>query len=123
MMTGTVNADLEALLRLVVRDGLDQPHVVEAVLDTGFNGFLTLPPPLIARFGLAWLCRQQGELADGSIQVFDVYVAAVDYDGQRRSVEVDATDGQSLIGMALMNGSELRIEIRPGGVVTLRALP
>ncbi len=59
-MTGTVNAELEPLLRLVVRDAGGQAHDVEAVVDTGFNGFLTLPPALIAALRLPWLCRQQG---------------------------------------------------------------
>jgi predicted aspartyl protease len=58
MMTGTVNTDLEPLLRLTVRDAGGQPHDLEAVIDTGFNGFLTLPPALIAAPGLAW--GQQG---------------------------------------------------------------
>ena len=43
MMTGTVNEDLEAVLRLTVRDSEDHPCEVEAVVDTGFNGFMSLP--------------------------------------------------------------------------------
>ena len=111
MLTGAVNADLEALLRLTVRDAAGQPHDVEAVIDTGFNGFLTLPPPLVAALGLTWLCRQHGQLADGSVQPFDVYEATVDWDGQPRSVEVEAVDAQPLVGMALMQGAELRIQV------------
>jgi hypothetical protein len=37
MMTGTVNADLEPLLPLTVRDSGGQPHNVEAIIDTGFK--------------------------------------------------------------------------------------
>ena len=123
MMTGTVNADLEALLRLTVRDAGGQPNVVEAVLDTGFNGFLTLPPALTSALGLSWLCRQQGQLADESILAFDVYVAVVDWDGQPRTVEVEAADAQPLLGMALLLGSEVRIQVAIGGSVTIAALP
>jgi clan AA aspartic protease len=123
MMTGVVNADLEPLLRLTVRDAGGQPHDVEVVIDTGFNGFLTLPPALVAALGLSWLCRQQGQLADGSILPFDVYVATVDWDGQPRSVEVEAADAQPLLGMALLQGSELRIEARLSGPVTITRLP
>jgi clan AA aspartic protease len=119
MMTGIVNADLEALLRLSVRDAGGHPHEVEAVIDTGFNGFLTLPPALVAALGLPWLCRQQGQLADGSFQAFDVYVATVDWDTQPRSLEVEATDAQPLVGMALMQGSELRVHVMPGAAVTI----
>jgi clan AA aspartic protease len=122
-MTGAVNVNLEAVLRLSVRDSVDQSHDVDAVIDSGFNGFLTLPPALIATLGLSWLCRQQGQLADGSIQAFDVYVATVDWDGQPRTVEVEAVDAQPLIGMALMRDCELRIQVRPGGSVTITAMP
>jgi clan AA aspartic protease len=123
MMTGMVNADLEPRVLLTVRAANGQPHGVEAVIDTGFNGFLTLPPALIAALGLHWLCRQQGELADGSVIAFDVYVATVDWDGQPRSVEVEAADAQPLLGMALLKGSEMRIQVLSGGPVTILALP
>ncbi len=119
MMTGTVNADLEALLQLTIRDVAGQPHGVEAVVDTGFNGFLTLPPALIAALGLPWLCRQEGQLADGSVLTFDVHVATVDWNGQPRGVEVEAADAQPLLGMALLQGAELRIQVVPGGSVTI----
>ncbi|HVC95720.1 MAG TPA: hypothetical protein VND64_18650, partial [Pirellulales bacterium] len=105
MMTGLVNADLEPRLLLTARAASGQPRDLEVVIDTGFNGFLTLPPALIAALGLRWLCRQQGELADGSLLAFDVYVATVDWDGRPRNVEVEAADAQPLLGMALMQGA------------------
>ena len=123
MMTGLVNADFEPRLVLTVHAAGGQPNQVDAVIDTGFNGFLTLPPALIAALRLPWLCRQQGELADGSVLAFDVYVAAVDWDGQPRSVEVEACDAQPLLGMALMQDSELRVQVLSGGRVTITALP
>lgn len=122
MMTGIVNADLEALLRVTVRDAAGQPHDVEVVVDTGFNGFLTLPPSLIAALGLRWLCRQQGQLADGSFQAFDVYVANGDWDDQSRNLEVEAADAQPLLGMSLLQGSELRIQVVRGGSVVVAPL-
>ncbi len=123
MMTGIVNADLEALLRLSVRDARGHSHDVEAIIDTGFNGFVTLPPALVAALGLPWLCRQQAQLADGSFQAFDVYVATVEWEAQPRNLEVEATDAQPLVGMALMQGSELRVHVMPGGAVTIVGQP
>ncbi len=122
-MTGVVNADLEALLGLGIRDAGGQDHNVEAVIDTGFNGFLTLPPALIATLGLPWLYRQQGQLADGSFQVFEVYAVTLIWDGQPRTVEVEAADAQPLIGMSLMEGHELRVHVTPNGAVTITAVP
>jgi clan AA aspartic protease len=103
----------------MVQDANGQSHDVEVVIDTGFNGFLTLPPALIAALGLPWLCRQQGQLADGSVLAIDVHVATVDWNGQPRRVEVEAVDAKPLLGTALMEGSELRIQVVPGGSVTI----
>lgn len=123
MMTGVVNAALEASLRLSVEDTRGQLQEVEAILDTGFNGFLTLPSALIAALGLPWLSRQEGQLADGTFQVLDVFAAAILWDGRPRTVEVEALDAQPLVGMALMRGHELRVHVKPGGVVTIAGVP
>lgn len=123
MMTGIVSAALEASLRLSVEDARGQVHEVDAIVDTGFNGFLTLPSALIGMLRLPWLFRQQGQLADGSIQVLDAFAATILWDGQRRTVEVEALDAPPLIGMDLMRGHELRVHVKPSGVVTIAAVP
>lgn len=72
MITGVVNANREAIIRLVVTGPGGQRQNTEAIIDTGFTGFLTLPPTRIAALGLSWLSRQSGILADGSVDIFDV---------------------------------------------------
>ncbi|MDE2736209.1 MAG: hypothetical protein OXI72_17565 [Gemmatimonadota bacterium] len=52
MITGIVSADYEAVIRLKVQGPIGQEREVDAVVDTGFNGFLTLPPRLITPLGL-----------------------------------------------------------------------
>ncbi len=116
-MTGIVNAALEATINLIVQAAGGQPRQIEAVVDTGFNGFLTLPPDLIASLGLTWLCRQQGLLADGSTHIFDVYAGIILWDGRPRTVEVEAADAQPLIGMGLMQGYDLRVQVVPGAAI------
>ena len=123
MMRGVVNSALEATVRLSVRNTDARSHEFEAVIDTGFNGFLTLPHALIAALRVPWLYRQQGQLADGSLQIFDVYAATIVWDGQPRVVEVEAGDPQALIGMSLMQGYELRVHVASGGEVSIRAAP
>jgi clan AA aspartic protease len=123
MMTGLVNADLEACLRLMVHDSGGRPHPVDTVIDTGFNGFLTLPTAVITALGLPWLCRQQGQLADGTVLPFDVYSPTVDWDGTARTIEVEAVDAQSLVGMSLPQGFDLQMRVTPGGAVTISAIP
>jgi clan AA aspartic protease len=123
MISGVVNADLEATTRLKVQGPGNASRETEAVIDTGFSGFLTLPPGVIGALGLPWLCRQEGILADGSIHVFDVYVGTIVWDGRPWQVEIEAADAQPLIGMALMHGYELRVQVITGGDVAIAAIP
>ena len=52
MITGTVNSTREAILRLTVRDATGHEYELDAVLDTGFDGWLSLPPGFILALGL-----------------------------------------------------------------------
>jgi predicted aspartyl protease len=72
MITGFVTADLEASIRVLVRGPAGQRQRIEAVIDTGLNGWLTLPPALISSLGLPWRRRGPALLADGRGSVFDI---------------------------------------------------
>ena len=122
MIAGVVNADGEATIRILVRGTHGQLQEIEAVIDTGFSGFLTLPSSLAESLDLPWHGRSQGVLADGSVHLFEVFGATVVWDDEDRFVEVDAADSEPLVGMALMHGYELRILAVPGGRVSLEAL-
>lgn len=93
-----------------------------AVLDTGYDGWLTLPTAMIAELGLVWEDHVTLTLADGSKQRADVYVAEVEWGGERRWTRVTLVEGDILLGTALLFGHELRAEFAPGGVVELRPL-
>jgi clan AA aspartic protease len=95
---------------------------IEASVDTGFNGMLTLPSELIASLDLEWKSEGSGVLADGRVSEFDVYKAIVLWHGRRRSVTVSALEMAPVIGMGLLDGSELNIKVRPGGEVTVKPL-
>ena len=96
---------------------------IEAIIDTGFTGFLTLPSAIVTTLGLPWLSRQPGILADGSVDIFDVHVGEVVWDGQIRAVEIEVANTEPLVGMSLLMHYSLRIDIVSGGVVTITAIP
>ena len=122
MITGTVTADHEAIVRLMMHGPAGQEHIVEAVIDTGFDGWLSLPPVLITLLGLTWRRRGRSQLADGSESLFDVYAATVVWDRRRLRIPVDAADTSPLVGMALLNGYELNAQVCVGGKVTIKQL-
>jgi clan AA aspartic protease len=122
VITGVVNTDREAKIRLDVYDSNGQQREFEAVIDTGFTGSLTLPSSAIATLGLAFTGRGQVVLGDGSIELFDMFTGTVLWDGQRQVVEIDAADTDPLVGMALIYGYELNIQAVDGGNVTLTRL-
>ncbi len=120
MIYGTVNADREAVLRLQVSGLSGQSQEIEAVVDTGF---LTLPLSAVTHLGLTRISRGRAILANGSEEVFDIYEAQIDWDGQTRIIEADAAEVEPLIGMSMLYGYELRVRIVDGGSVTIEALP
>ena len=69
MIRGAVNAAYEAVVRLTVQGPSDRSREIEAVIDTGYNGFLTLPKAVVAELGLAYRDRGRAILADGSVVI------------------------------------------------------
>jgi len=57
MIAGVVNGDFEAIITLSICDSEGKVYNQEAIIDTGFNGWLSLPPDLIARLNLKWKRR------------------------------------------------------------------
>lgn len=69
MMEGVVNLRREATLRIVVGNSNRQLQAVDAVIDTGFNGFLSLPSTVIATLNLPWSGSDFVTLGDGSAAI------------------------------------------------------
>jgi clan AA aspartic protease len=122
MITGVVQAD-EGRIRLKVKGPRGREQEMEAVSDTGYTASLTVPPALVAALGLRWRSVDRGTLADGSECLFDVYEAKVVWDGKVRHTLVDEADADPLVGMRLLRGHELKMQVRPRGKVTIKRLP
>ncbi|HYV37453.1 MAG TPA: hypothetical protein VE988_17240 [Gemmataceae bacterium] len=123
MISGLVDARLEARIAVYIEDDTGQCQNVDAVIDTGFSGFLCLPPSQVASLALPWVCRQPTKLADGTIQMLDEYAAIVIWDTQPRNILVVAANTDPLVGMKLLEGNELRMRVVPGGFIWIDAVP
>ena len=123
MITGRVSSEKEAVVRLTVLGSRGQKQEIEAIVDTGFNGSFTLPPDLIEALELPLHSQGQGILADGSRMLFDVFEGAVLWNEQPRRMSVYAADTTPLLGMDLLYGHQLSIDVLEEGTVSIRSLP
>lgn len=121
MIQGAVNAAYEAVITLSVQGPEGQAQEVDAVVDTGFTGFLTLPPALITELDLPFETTGHATLADGSEVSFDTYRVTVLWEGQLRYVLADAGNTTPLVGMSLLDMHDLSIRVRNGGQVLIEA--
>jgi clan AA aspartic protease len=122
MITGVVQSG-EGCIRLKVKGRQGREQEVEAVIDTGYTASLTLPPALIQALALRWQAVDQFKLADGSLCVFDVYEAKVLWDSKVRQILVNEAGAEPLVGMRLLKGHELKMQVRYRGNVTIKRLP
>ncbi len=78
------------------------------------HGRLTLPPEL------PFVTVTPVILADGSEVILDVRVASALWDGFPRSVDVHISDSSPLVGMRLLSGYNLNVDVEDGGQVLIQ---
>ena len=121
-MNGIVDQNCEARLRLVASNESKQRQVIDAVIDTGFTGFLTLPLTVINSLNLRLYSREEGTLGDGSTCIFDVYSGLVIWDGEYRYIDVNAAETEPLVGMSLLYGYRMQLDAIESGIVVIQSL-
>jgi clan AA aspartic protease len=121
MISGTVSRH-RAYVPLTLRGPSGQQGDADFVLDTGFTGFLTLPPSACAALALPFDHLQPSFLADGTQVMLDVHIATVLWDGMEQEVKVLAMEGAPLLGMSLLEGHDIQIQAVEGGLVTIELM-
>lgn len=122
MARGTVNKAYEVILFVELLSQNQHHHRIETVVDTGFNGYLTLPADTVQPLGLAFAGHRRAMLGDGRVVVFDVYLANVWWHEQDREILVFQAEGGALLGMALLAGSRVMLDVIENGLVTIEPL-
>lgn len=122
MIVGAVDAMGDAVVELTIA-GADQYSArLPFVVDTGFSGDVTLPAELADALDLRFTGMGHTRLGDGSLSNFPIREASIRWDGVTRIVEVEVSETEPLLGMRLLDGHELRIDVLPGGTVTITAI-
>ena len=122
MITGKITANREAIIELEIIGSNQKRENVEAVIDTGFNGYLTLSNDLINHLKLQLAGSRHVTLGDGNVVVLDMYFAKVLWHGQEREVLILEAEGGPLVGMSLLYGSCVMLEVVDNGTVTIGPL-
>lgn len=122
MIRGQVNPFREARIPLVLRGPTGLEVALDAIVDTGFSDYLTAPRDLIAAIGLPWSTDTRVQLADGTEVGAHVFEAEVEWGSHSVLIEVTEADCPPLVGMALLYGSELLVQVVDGGEVTISPL-
>lgn len=122
MMQGVVNQSCEATISLVISNTNRQTQLIDAVIDTGYTGFLSLPREIIVTLNLPWTGIDRGTLGDGSEVTFEVYAATIIWNGQYRNIPVNEAETDPLVGMSLLYGYDLQIRAVEGGNVTIKPI-
>lgn len=88
-------------------------------IDTGFEGFLMLPKDLILRLGGTLNREISMTLANERADIFEEYLVKVFWFDRLLEVRTLASENQSLVGIYLLAGSHIEIDLTPGGMVSV----
>jgi len=122
LLTGQINSELEAVVRVWIGGPEGRSIEIEATVDTGFSGSFSLPWKLVSELGLLPQGRMLGTLADGTRNYYPLYRAIILWHGRPQLVYVSAVDSDPLLGMGMLHGSELAMQVVVGGEVYIREM-
>lgn len=118
MITGKIKDERVATIEVEVI-GLNQRAKIEAILDTGFTDYLTLPEFLIDYLKLPRIGTRRTIIAHGGAVFLNLYLAKVIWHDKERDIEVLQTDRQPLVGISLLHGSRVTLDVVTNGNVTI----
>ncbi|MGB3637332.1 MAG: clan AA aspartic protease [Rivularia sp. (in: cyanobacteria)] len=121
MIQGRIS-ESKATIPVIFRLPSQPDFSVDFVIDTGFNGYLTLPPQAINAMNLPVYSSTPISLADGSETLSAIHFATIVWDDVEKVVLVLASGYKPLLGVALMEGYHLEINFEENGLVSLEKI-
>jgi clan AA aspartic protease len=95
---------------------------VEFVIDTGFNGYLTLPTGAVGAMNLPLFSMTRTILADGTYSSIPTHIATINWHDRELLVPVLAMGSKPLLGMGLLERCRLVVEFTEDGSIELEKL-
>ena len=122
MFRGTVSTRLEPKIVLEVLDKDGQPQAIETIVDTGFDGDLSLPRTFIEQLGYQPFDDFLSTLADGSDIAVTGYEGRIIWHGRPWRAIMLETEGDALLGMHLLWRNRITIDNYANGPVVIEEL-
>ena len=126
MLHGQLRDDEQAVVELELISADGSMHSVPAVIDTGFNGQVSLSRRRVKELNLK--LTHEGtievELASGAVLEENVYSGTIRFDGQELVAEIILTDAEdSFVGTGLLAGKILLINFSTREVTVRDHIP
>ncbi len=122
MIRGAVNLMRRPSITIALIGGTGQPWPIEAHLDTGFSGGLTLPKSAIERLELEFSGSTTYRTGNSVMTPFNSYEATIQWHNSIRNITVLESENFPLVGVGLLWGNNLSIDFRHGGDVIITEL-
>jgi clan AA aspartic protease len=119
VIIGRVTERDEASVPLILLDEYDLPVKVDVLVDTGFTGYLALSNDVVQQLQLPQVDEEEVDLADSSTTVLALYKVTVMWHDEPNTLTAYAVAGRSLIGMKLLRGSLVTLEVIEDGTVMI----
>ena len=122
MIKGKVDARRQAWVQVEIRDEDGRVQSVDAVVDTGFTGYLILPSEIIGGMALRQGPQTHVTLAVGVRGRLNTWRGYALWHDQPRLIQILEARGTPLLGMRMLEDSQLTIQARANGDVLIERL-
>ena len=101
----------EPLVSITLLSHDNHAHSHRVVIDTGFNGTLSLPERLAKRYGWQWVGYESYQIATGDVVQEKVFLGKIRWFGRAQIIDAVASHAEDiLIGTKLLRRSKLWID-------------
>jgi clan AA aspartic protease len=113
VLKGIVNDREEPVINLHLITSKGHAHFHPVIIDTGFNGNLSVPEKLAKRYGWTWIGNESYEIATGDVVEQKVFLGEIRWFGSSQQVYAVASHAEDiLMGTRLLRQQRLNIDFR-----------
>ena len=121
-MRGEITPDRQAVVGVVLKTIGGDDVFVDAVVDTGFTESLLVPREIIEECGFEYAEDIDFLMGNGVSDLLPAFRGTMVWHGGEIDLFVVASEAGPLLGMRLLEGSRLSMDVLDGGSVTIQPL-